>query len=257
MEDTQQVKKHSIESDWEIKDRIYFLKGKKPLTLRLATRHSPVTPMLYFDSDLGYQRELRYAENQRSPFVDEQKGISNLGHIVFQKGKLFVPKEQQNLQKLLSLYHPQNGKTYEEYKPKAIATNDLDYLDLELAATSLAANIDMDTAEAILRVENGSSVSDLSSKELKRDIRLFARRNPSLFLELANDENVQLRNFGIKATEAGILSLSQDQRTFSWSSNGRVLMKVPFEEHPYSALAAWFKTDEGLAVYKSVEKKMK
>ena len=81
--------------------------------------------------------------------------------------------------------------------------------------------------------------------------------NASLFLELANDENVGLRNFGIKATEANIISLSQDQRTFSWTSNGRKLMNVPFEENPYSALAAWFKTDEGVEVYKSIEKKLK
>ena len=34
-------------------------------------------------------------------------------------------------------------------------------------------------------------------------------------------------------------------------------MTVPFEEHPYSAMAAWLKTDEGLEVYKSIEKKLK
>ena len=247
--------KTEVKETWELKDRLYFLKNKKPLTLRLATRHSPVTPMLYFDEKLGHQRELRYAENQKSPFVDEQKGISNLGHIVFQKGKLFVPKEQQNLQKLLSLYHPQKGNTYDEYLPKKQATYDLDYLDMELDASNAAANIDIDTAEAILRVEVGSRVSELSSKELLRDIRIFARRNPRLFIDLINDENVQLRNFGIKATENGILKLSQDQRTFMWGSNDRVLMQVPFDEHPYSALAAWFKTDEGLQVYKSIEKK--
>ena len=33
-------------------------------------------------------------------------------------------------------------------------------------------------------------------------------------------------------------------------------MTVPFEEHPYSALAAWFKTDEGLEVFKTIEKKL-
>ena len=33
-------------------------------------------------------------------------------------------------------------------------------------------------------------------------------------------------------------------------------MTVPFDEQPYSALAAWFKTDEGVAVYKSIEKKI-
>ena len=34
-------------------------------------------------------------------------------------------------------------------------------------------------------------------------------------------------------------------------------MNVPFDENPYSALAAWFKTDEGVEVYKSIEKKLK
>ena len=76
-------------------------------------------------------------------------------------------------------------------------------------------------------------------------------------ITLANDENVTLRNFGIRATEANILGLSQDQRTFTWASNGRKLMNVPFDENPYSALAAWFKTDEGVEVYKSIEKKFK
>ena len=97
----------------------------------------------------------------------------------------------------------------------------------------------------------------MSSKEIKRDLLLFATKDPSLFLELAEDENVALRNFGIVATERRILSLSQDQRTFSWASNGRKLMNVPFDENPYSALAAWFKTDEGVEVYKSIEKKLK
>jgi hypothetical protein len=31
---------------------------------------------------------------------------------------------------------------------------------------------------------------------------------------------------------------------------------VPFEEHPYNALAAWFKTDEGMDVLKVVEKQL-
>jgi hypothetical protein len=38
----------------------------------------------------------------------------------------------------------------------------------------------------------------------------------------------------------------------------RKLMTVPFDEHPYSALAAWFKTDEGMEVYKAcIEKRLK
>jgi len=57
--------------------------------------------------------------------------------------------------------------------------------------------------------------------------------------------------------EMKIIKLSSDQRTFSWGSNDRKLMNVPFDEHPYSALAAWFKTDEGMEIYSNIEKRLK
>ena len=86
---------------------------------------------------------------------------------------------------------------------------------------------------------------------------MFAKHNPALVIELANDENVVIRNFAINATENGVIALSNDQRTFTWVSNGKKLMVTPFDENPYSAMAAWFKTDEGLEVYKSIDKKLK
>ena len=90
-----------------------------------------------------------------------------------------------------------------------------------------------------------------------KNLIMFCKNNPALFIELTEDENVELRNFAIKAEEAGIIKLSQDQRTFAWGSNSKKLMNVPFEENPYSAFAAWLKTDEGVQVYKSIEKKLK
>jgi len=212
--------------------------------------------LLYFDKDQAKQRELRYATNMNSPFTDEQKGEVTLGHITFRDGILSVPEENQILQKLLSLYHPLRDKKYFEFDAVEEAEDDLDIIEMEIHALNAAMEMDVDQAEAILRVEKGSSVSNMKSKELKRDLLLFAKRKPGLFLNLANDENVQLRNFGIKAIEAQIINLSQDQRTFHWSSNDRKLFTVPFDENPYSALAAWFKTDEGVEVYKSIEKRV-
>ena len=250
------VKVEPAKPSWEIKDRTYVLKGSfTPLTLTLPSRHSARFPLLWFDEETGEQKELRYATNQNSPLVEEQKGESTLGHVMFKNGTLFVPKQKQNLQKLLSIYHPAlNGKYYEFSKIEE-ASNDLDYLNLEIDALNASRSMDIDQAEAILRAELGSEVSKMGSREIKRDLMLFARRNPSLFMELAADDNVQLRNFAIKATEAGIIILAPDQRTFKWGSNGRKLMTVPFDEHPYSAMAAFFKTDEGLEIYRSIEKK--
>ena len=212
----------------------------------------------YFDEEKGYERELKYCENQRTPFVDEMKGDDHrLGHIIFRNGSLFVPKEEVVLQKLLSLYHPHIGQLFYEFEADVIAANEIEILELEADAIVLARSMDIDLAEAIMRVEKGSEVSKMSSKELKRDLLVFARNNPSLFLELAADDNVQLRNFGIKAVELGIIKLSADQRNFLWGSNDRKLMTVPFDEHPYSALAAWFKTDEGMEIYSNIEKRLK
>lgn len=243
---------------WVIKDRLYELTGrKKPLVFTVPTMHTAKKPLLWFDEEKGYQREIRYATNQQSCFVDEQQGTATLGRIVFRNGVLSVPKENIALQKLLSLYHPYTNKgLIEEYKPDAIAEYEVDSIEMELEAMNLAKSMDIDEAEAILRVEFGSKVSDLSSKELKRDLLIFARRNPVLFLELANDENVHLRNIGIKATEAGIIKLSSDNRTFSYGNTDRKLMTVPFDEHPYSALAAYFKTDEGMEVLNTIEKRL-
>ena len=127
---------------------------------------------------------------------------------------------------------------------------------MEIEALNAARSIDIDQAEAILRVEKGSEVNTMSSKELKRDILLFAKQDPKLFMDLAKDENVMLRNIAIRASEEGIILLSQDQRTFTWGSNGRKLMNVPFDENPYSAFAAFLKTDEGVEIYKSIDKKL-
>ena len=238
---------------WEIKDRMYYLtKGKKPLSKMIRS-----TNIFWFDEEKGYERELKYCENQRTCFVDEMQGDQRLSHIIFRNGALSVPRNKQTLQKLLSLYHPHRDSLFEEWKPQVVAESEIDTIELELEALNAAANLDIDMAEAVMRVEIGSEVSNMSSKELKRDLLVYAKKNPGLFLDLVNDENVMLRNFGIRATEMGILKLSQDQRTFSWGSNDRKLMNVPFDAHPYSALAAWFKTDEGMEIYSNIEKRLK
>jgi len=254
---SQPKKQPHPEDGWEIKDRNYFLTGnKEPLTFTMKSRHTEKYPLLWFDPVKKEQRALRYATNQPTPFVDEQKGEVTLRHIMFQDGTLHVPKEHQALQKLLSLYHPDLNGRYEEVKKIQQAKDDLVEMEIEIEALIAARAMEIEVSEAILRVEIGSEINQLSSKEIKRDLIRFAKKNPRLFLDLAKDENVQLRNFGIKAIEAGLIKLSHDQRTFTLGKNERKLFNVPFDENPHSALAAWFKTDEGVDVYRAIDKKL-
>ena len=237
---------------WEIKSRTYLLKDLSPVAYMMKSSN-----IYWFDEEKGYERELRLTSNQKTPFVDEFKGDARLEHVIFRDGALTVPKNKQTLQKLLSLYHPMKDKVYYELDEVKDAVDELEIMELEIEALNAAKSLDVEMAEAVMRVEIGSKVSEMTSKELKRDLLLFAKNNPGLFLELVSDDNVQLRNFGIKANEAGIIKLSQDQRNFTWASNGRKIMTVPFDEHPYSALAAFFKTDEGMEIFSNIEKRLK
>tara|TARA_R110000824_G_scaffold2889_7_gene13112 strand:- start:10560 stop:11405 length:846 start_codon:yes stop_codon:yes gene_type:complete len=240
-------------NDWEIKDRRYVLRGNKaPLSYSMTTRR-----IYWFDEEKGYEREMQYTQNQPTLFVDEMKGDIRPGRIVFRNGVLFVPKNKVTLQKMLTLYHPGRIAIFKEVQPQVAAKNELENINLEVDALIAAREMDIDLVEAIMRVQNGSKVSKMTSKELKRDIMVFAKRNPKLLLDLMKDDNIHLRNLGIKSVEQNIIKLSDDQRTFSWESNGRKLLNVPFEEHPYSSLASWFKTDEGMEVLQSVEKQLR
>ena len=52
------------EDGWEIRDRMYRLKGsRKPLSRSIKS-----ADIYYFDEEKGYERELKYCENQKNLF---------------------------------------------------------------------------------------------------------------------------------------------------------------------------------------------
>jgi len=253
---TKTTKAPDAEKGWEIKDRTYVLTGNRsPISWTIQTKHTARKPLLYFDEATGINKEIRYATNQRSLFVDGQDGAVTLSHVMFLDGVLYVPKEEQNLQKLLSLYHPERNKLWEEVDEVREAEDEIDVLELELEALNLVNEIDIEHLEAIMRTELGSTVASLSSKELKRDAYRFAKSQPVLFLELVQDEDIKLRNLANRAVEVGILQLTDDNTVFKFA-NGKKVLTVPFEQHPYAALAQYFKTDEGVDLMKSITKKL-
>ena len=141
------TKKQETKKDsWEIKDRTYILKyGLSPLTYTIKSRG-----VFYWDDDKGYERELKYTQNQKTPFVDEFKGDARLAHITFEDGMLNVSKNQQTLQKFLH-YSPDNGKVWEEFDSVQIARDDLVDIELEIIALNAAKDLEIDHAEAVLR----------------------------------------------------------------------------------------------------------
>lgn len=256
----QQTKKPEVVSkpsinEFEIKDRLYLLKGNEtPVTFMLQTKHTQNKPLLYFDGRSN--RALRWSDNQSSPFLDEQDGYAICPPIIFEEGKLLVSKENVELQKFLSFYHPARNVKYYEFDAEEVASEEYDAMAIQLDAQISVKEMPIEDLEAIARVVLKSKVDRMTSSEIRRDMLLFARNNPKELMSLVNDESLKLRNIAIRAVDMGILEISNDGRNVSFGNKGPKVITVPFGENVYSALAAFFMTDEGMDVLANISNKL-
>ena len=249
------AKKATNTNTWEIKDRTYRLTGdKSPLTFTIQTKHTRKKPLLYWDEELGQNRELRYATNQNSVFTDEQDGYATLGHIMFTDGAIHVDRRDQALQKLLSLYHPGAGKKWYEFDPQANERAALDVIEKEVDALLLVTEMEPDHIEAVLRAEYGTEAGSWEPKIQKRRAFALAKNNPELFVYLAKDDDIKLRGIANAALEYRILTPQNGGRQVSYK--GKTVVTVPFDSTPTNALVQFFKSDEGTELLKSIEKKL-
>jgi len=134
----------SYQMKFEIKDRTYrLLRGAAPLSFMLPVRNTRRAPLLYFDTEKGYNRALRYARNQKSPFEDEQDGNYIVEPVIFEDGMLRVPKENPILQMFL-YYHPLNGRKFEEVDVEKDASVELEKLNAEVDALIEVKNLSVE-----------------------------------------------------------------------------------------------------------------
>lgn len=253
-----QVTQEISEENFEVKDRIYILKGNEtPISFMLRSKHSAGKPLLYFDKVNKRNRAMRWADNQSSIFLDEQDGYAVSTPIIFENGKLYTRKEQVELQKLLSIYHPDNGVIYFEYDAEEKAMEEYESLTTALEAQIVAKEMPIEDLEAIARVVLKSKVDRLTSSEIRRDMLIFAKNKPEEFMSLVNDESLKFRNIAIRAVDMNIIKVTDDGRTVKWGGRGgQKIITVPFGENAYSALAAFFLTDEGMEVLSSISNKL-
>ena len=240
----------------EPKDRVYKLtRDRAPLSTIIPAGGSPKKPILYFDESQGINREIRYASNQKSIFVDEQDGLAQREHIDFIDGLKVVPKTNPALQKFLHL-HPLNGKLFEEINDEKDAADQLEQLDVAFQAESEARKLTITQLENIARVFMGINPDKLSTKELKRDLLIKVANSPIEFLKVINDPMLKLQSQVHLFFDKGLLSFRKNQKEvwFNLKTNKTKLLTVPFGEDPFFIVASYFQSDDGIESLKLLEK---
>ena len=225
-----------------------------PLSFMLPTQNSRRFSLMHFDEDAGTNRELRYARNQKTPFVDEQDGNAILEPVVFEDGLLHVPKENQVLQQFLH-YHPLNGVKFQEINKAKDATEEVDHLLVQADALIEAKSLSLEQLENVCRVLFNMDTSKTSTAEMKRDVLVFAKNNPSDFLDVITDPELQLVGTVQRFFDQGLLTFRKSNKEvwFNLSSNKTKLLNVPFGEEGIDLVVSYMKSDDGIEILKHLE----
>ena len=241
-----------------LEDKVYRLKRKNaPLSYIIPTRSTSRSPLLYFDEEMGVNRPLRYARNQRSPFEDEQDGNAIIEPVIFEDGFLRVTRTNPVLQQFLDL-HPMNGLKFEAINKKKEAQEELDEINLQVDALIEAKQMSIEQMEVVGRILLSRDVSTISTAELKRDIIVFAKNYPEEFLELVNDSDLTLKSQCQLFLSEGLLAQRNKGKElwFNTKGNKKKLMNLPYGEDIIHVLFSFFKTDEGIKVLEYLEKQV-
>jgi hypothetical protein len=235
-------------------DKVYKLKIGNPLSYTLASRNHPRFPLMWFDEKNNVNRALRYSTNQKSPFEDEQDGTSIIEPVIFEDGFLRVPRTNPVLQQFLH-YHPLNGVIFGEVDKEKDAAAEVDDLNLEIDAMMEAKQLTIDQIETLTRVIFGKDPSTVSTAELKRDILIFAKREPKDFLNILNDPELKFQAKVRLFFENKLLILRNNDKEvwFNTSTNKKKMLSVPFGEDPFDMVAHFLQSDEGLDSLKMLE----
>ncbi len=235
-------------------DKVYRLKIGNPLSYTLASRNHPRFPLMWFDEKNNVNRALRYCTNQKSPFEDEQDGNFIIEPIIFEDGFLRVPKNNPVLQEFLH-YHPLNGNIFVEVDKEKDAAAEVEDLNLEVEALIEARQLSLDQIETLTRVMFGKDPSTVSTAELRRDILVFAKRDPKEFLNILNDPELKFQAKVRTFFENKLLILRNSDKEvwFNTSTNKKKMLSVPFGEDPYEMVAHYLQSDDGIDSLKMLE----
>jgi len=238
-------------------DKVYKLLHSSPLSFTIPSRSTRRFPLLWFDEDQNVNRPLRYAVNQKSPFEEEQDGNAIVEPIIFEDGMLRVPKNNPVLQQFL-YYHPMNGSVFAEVNYEKDAQSEVEFLNEEVDALLEARSLTIEQLENVSRVLFGKDPSIVSTAELKRDVLIYAKKDPRGFLNLLNDPMLKLESNVHKYFDTKVLAFRNGNKEvwFNMPNNKRKMMNVPFGADPYTEVALFLQTEEGLDAMKLLDKSM-
>lgn len=109
--------------------------------------------------------------------------------------------------------------------------------------------------ETLTRVLFSKDPSRISTDEMKRDILVYAKREPQEFMSIVNDPVLKLQATVHKCFEEGLIKYRNKNKEvwFNTKANKTRLCTIPFGEDPIYIVSSYFQSDDGIDALKHLE----
>jgi len=201
-----------------------------------------------YDKDSSRVREIRYCPNEPSIFTDEQSENAQRDHILFRNKMLFVPSEKPNLLEFM-MTHPGNkangGNLFDMVDKSRSAEEELEREFTQFEAVAMVR--DKDLSELLPVAMFLGINTNRKSAEIRRDLLMDAKKNPTRFVELFDNPQVKCKSAVLQAIDFQILNKKADG--MYWFDTNRLIVTAAAGLDPVDVMTRFCLTEKGAPVY--------
>lgn len=215
----------------------------------------PQKGVTIYDKEDDTVREIRYCPNEPSIFVDEQSENAVKESVIFNRGRLFVPREKPNLKQFLDL-HPANkengGTTFRLVDKKKDASNELEREFLVSDAVSIVRDKDINDLLPVAMFF-GVNISAPTS-EIRFNLLRIAKSKPSQFISSFDSPQVSCRASVQQALDYQILKKKNDG--VYWFDSNKLIVSVAVGQNPTDTMVRFCLTEKGASTLSLIEERL-
>jgi hypothetical protein len=151
-----------------------------------------------------------------------------------------------------------NGSVFIEVNYEKDAADQVERLNFEVDALIEARQLSVDQLETVARVIFGRGVDTQTTSELRRDILIYAKRDPRGFLNVINDPDLKHNSNIHRFFDSKLLTFRNNNKEvwFNTPTNKKKMISIPYGDDPYVFVSSYLQSDEGLDVLKMLENLM-
>tara|TARA_R100001163_G_scaffold65767_2_gene64646 strand:+ start:1168 stop:2016 length:849 start_codon:yes stop_codon:yes gene_type:complete len=215
----------------------------------------PQKGVTVYDEEKDTVRELRYCPNEPSVWRDEQSDNAVKESVVFDNGKIFVPKNKPNLRVFMDK-HPGNkangGSIFKQVDKRKDAADELSKEFKLTEAVTLVRDTDISDLLPIaiyFKVNINTPVS-----EIRYNLLQIAKKKPQDFIESFDSPQVQTRACVQQAKDYQIIRLKEDG--VFWFDSNSLIVSVPAGQDPLDVMVRYCLTEKGAPVLSDIEQRL-